>query len=219
MLRKSFHDELKDLENDVLMMGRITRQAVENAVKVVVDCDIELADEVIAIDDRVDKLNYEIEEHATEIVARQAPVAKDLRFCWTALFVALHLERMADLAVNIAKGVKRACPIGAVTPILEHLNEMGQQTLLLIDVCLKAFEEKDLGLAGKLIEMDDIVDRMHKNMFEQLSRYQGDQSMDWIGSIVLASRYLERIADHCVDIAERINYLVTGEIPDGRLSR
>lgn len=215
MLRKSFHEELSDIQNTVLTMGRITRQAIKNAIQVVVDCDIELADEVIAIDDQVDKLNYEIEEDCMGIIARQAPVAGDLRLCWTIMFIALHLERMADLAVNMAKGVKRVSPAGIVIPVTEHINEMGQQTLILVDMCLKAFEEKDLELASKLTGLDDAIDRMHKNIFNQLAEYQSNESMEWIGSILLASRYLERIADHCVDIAERIDYLVTGQIPDG----
>lgn len=214
MPRRSFQHELEDLENSVMTMGRITRQAIENAIKVVVDCDIELADEVIAIDDKVDELNYRIEEHSMAIMARQAPVAGDLRLCWTIMFIAMHLERMADLAVNMAKGVKRVCPTGTVLPVTDHINEMGQQTLVLVDLCLKAFEEQDLVLADKLIDMDDVIDRMHKNIFVQLSKYQGNESMEWIGSILLASRYLERIADHCVDIADRIDYLVTGQIPD-----
>ncbi len=215
MLRKGFHEELDDLQRNVLTMGRITRQAIENAVKVVVDCDVVLADEVIALDDKIDELNYDIEEHAMLVIARQAPVASDLRLCWTTMYIALHLERMADLCVNMAKGVKRVCPVGAVAEVIKHIDQMGQQTLVLVDTCLKAYEEKDLEIAGKLIEMDDVIDRMHKNIFEQLSKYQSNESMEWIGSILLASRYLERIADHCVDIAERINYLVTGQIPDG----
>lgn len=215
MLRKSFHEELDEIQRNVLTMGRITRQAIENAVKVVVDCDVVLADEVIAIDDKVDKLNYDIEEHTMLIIARQAPVASDLRLCWTTMYIALHLERMADLAVNMAKGVKRVCPIGVVAEVIEHMDAMGQQTLILVDTCLKAFDEKNLEIAGKLIEMDDVIDRMHKSIFDQLSKYQSNESIEWIGSILLASRYLERIADHCVDIAERINYLVTGQIPDG----
>jgi phosphate transport system protein len=216
MLRKSFHDELEELQRDVLMMGKIARQAIENAVNVVVDCDVELAEEVIDMDDRIDQLNYQIEEHAMEIIARQAPVASDLRFCWTIMFIALHLERIGDLAVNMAKGAKRSCPIdGMIAPVAKSINEMGQETLHIVDLCLQAFEQRDVELARTLTSMDDVVDRMHRNMFEQLSQYRGNESMQWIGSILLASRFLERVADHCVDISERIDYLVTGQIPDG----
>lgn len=216
MLRRTFHDDLVDLKNDVLTMGRITRQAIENAVKVVVDCDIELADEVIAIDDKIDELNHSIEEHCMELIARQAPVAKDLRLCWTIMLIAIHLERMGDLAVNLAKGAKRSCPTGeVVTPVSEHINEMGQQTLVLVDLVLKAFEENNVELAQKLNGMDDEIDRMHKTIFSRLSKYQGNESIEWIGNILLASRFLERIADHCVDIGERVDYLVTGQVPDG----
>lgn len=216
MLRRTFHEELADLRNDVLRMGRITRQAIDNAVRVVVDCDTELADEVIAIDDQIDNLNYHIEERSMEIMARQAPVARDLRLCWTIMFIAMHLERMGDLAVNLAKGAKRVCPSGEVVePVSEHINEMGQHVIVLVDTVLQAFEDGDVELAGKLSGMDDVIDRMHKNMFARLSQYQGNESMEWLGNILLASRFLERIADHCVDIAKRINYLVTGNVPDG----
>jgi len=215
MLRKSFHEELKELQDDVLTMGRITKQAIENAIKAVVDCDVELANEVIAIDDEIDDLNHRIEEQAMMIIARQAPVASDLRLCWTTMFIAIHLERMGDLAVNMAKGAKRSCPVaGTVSQVSEHINEMGQQTLILVDLCLKAFETKDINMAGKLAGMDDVIDRMHKNMFQELAKHQSNESMEWLGGILLASRFLERVADHCVDIAERINYLVTGQFPD-----
>lgn len=214
MLRKSFHEELKELQDDVLTMGRITRQAIENAIKAVVDCDVELANEVIAIDDEIDKLNHRIEEQAMLIIARQAPVASDLRLCWTTMFIAIHLERMGDLAVNMAKGAKRSCLIGGtVEQVSEHIHEMGQQTLVLVDLCLKAFETKDTKMASKLAGLDDVIDRMHKNMFQELAKHQ-NESMEWLGSILLASRFLERVADHCVDIAERINYLVTGQFTD-----
>jgi phosphate transport system protein len=197
-------------------MGRITRQAVDNAVKVVVDCDIELADEVIAIDDQIDQLNYHIEERSMEIMARQAPVARDLRLCWTIMFIAMHLERMGDLSVNLAKGAKRVCPTGEVViPVSEHINEMGQHVIVLVDTVLQAFADGNTELANKLSGMDDVIDRMHKNMFARLSQYQGNESMEWLGNILLASRFLERIADHCVDIAKRIDYLVTGQVPDG----
>ncbi|HEY3374348.1 MAG TPA: phosphate signaling complex protein PhoU [Candidatus Aquicultor sp.] len=213
MLRKTFHDELKDLTADVLAMGRVTRQAIGNAVQVVVDCDIELADEVIAIDDTIDAMNYNIEERCMELIARQAPVAKDLRLCWTTMFIALHLERMGDLAVNLAKGAKRCPKDEFAAPVSQHINEMGRETLILVDMALKAFEEKDLELASKLGGLDDKIDRMYKNIFTRLAKYQDNESVESIGSILLASRYLERIADHCVDIADRIEYLVTGHVP------
>jgi len=218
MLRKSFHEELKELQDDVLTMGRITKQAIENAIKAVVDCDVELANEVIAIDDEIDKLNHRIEEQAMLIIARQAPVASDLRLCWTTMFIAIHLERMGDLAVNMAKGAKRSCLVGGtVGQVSEHIHEMGQQTLVLVDLCLKAFETKDTKMASKLAGLDDVIDRMHKNMFQELAKHQ-NESMEWLGSILLASRFLERVADHCVDIAERINYLVTGQFPDDSIT-
>jgi phosphate transport system protein len=215
MPRKSFQEELHDLEEIVARMGKATRQAIENAVRVVVDCDVELADEVIALDDEIDRLNHEIEEHSMAIVARQAPVARDLRLCWSVLFIALHLERMADLSVNMAKGAKRFCPVEPVKELTEHLDEMGRETLVIVDACLKAFHEKDLELAAKLPEMDDPIDHMHKKIFEKIAQYKDHESMEWIGNVLLASRYLERVADHCVDIGYRIAYLVTGEIHDG----
>lgn len=215
MPRKSFHEELRDLEEVVLMMGKTTRQAIENAIKVVVDCDVELADEVIALDDEIDRLNYEIEEQSMAIIARQAPVARDLRLCWSVLFIALHLERMADLSVNMAKGAKRVCPIEPNSELTDHINEMGRETLVIVDACLRAFHDKDLELAGKLVEMDDPVDHLHKKIFEKISDCQHDGPMEWIGNVLLASRFLERIADHCVDIGYRIGYLVTGQIRDG----
>jgi phosphate transport system protein len=215
LLRKSFHEELKDIKADLLRMGSVTRNAIENAIKVMVECDLELADEVIAMDDTIDRMNYEIEEHCMEVIARQAPVARDLRLCWSIMFIALHLERMGDLAVNMAKGAKRLRMDDEQVPsVARYISDMGEQTLILDDACLQAVDEKNLELADKLSTLDDKVDAMHKKIFTELSVYQKQESVEWLGNILLASRYLERIADHCVDIAERVTYLVTGQIPD-----
>ncbi|MBE0447705.1 MAG: phosphate signaling complex protein PhoU, partial [Actinobacteria bacterium] len=184
MLRKSFHDELKDLEEVVLEMGKAARQAIENAIKVVVNCDVELADEVIALDDEIDRLNYEIEEQSMAIIARQAPVARDLRLCWSILFIALHLERMADLSVNMAKGAKRVCPTGIIPELTDHIDEMGQETLVLVDACLKSFRDKDPELAVKLAEMDDPVDHMHRKIFKKISNCRNHESIEWIGNVL-----------------------------------
>jgi phosphate transport system protein len=209
--RKTFHDELKELQKSILEMGNLTLKAIRDAVNTVVNCDLKLADSVIDLDDSIDALNIGIEENALALIARQAPVAKDLRLCFSVIFIATHLERMADLAVNIARGAKRVCPTEGVSSLLKIIAEMGNLTDELVKACLKAFKERDLQLAESLGEMDEPIDDLFKKFFKELVKYAEDESMEWFSNIVLAGRYLERIADHAVDIGERVTYLVTGQ--------
>lgn len=210
MTRKTFHEELSDLEAATGQMGELALASIKGAVKAITECDMKSADETIERDSRIDDLYHQIEEHSLAIVARQAPVASDLRLCFSVVFIAVHLERMADLAVNIAKGAKRACPMEGVAPLIKLVADMGSQTADLVEASLTAFRTRDVELAAKLPDMDEPIDKMFKNYFKELAKHPDEESLEWISTIILAGRYLERIADHAVDIGERVSYLVTG---------
>lgn len=210
MTRKTFHEELSDLEATTAQMGELALASIKGAVKAITECDMKSADETIERDYKIDDLYHQIEEHSLAIVARQAPVASDLRLCFSVVFIAVHLERMADLAVNIAKGAKRACPMEGVAPLIKLVADMGSQTANLVEASLTAFRTRDVELAAKLPDMDEPIDKMFKNYFKELAKHPDEESLEWISTIILAGRYLERIADHAVDIGERVSYLVTG---------
>ncbi|MCL5292057.1 MAG: phosphate signaling complex protein PhoU [Actinobacteria bacterium] len=214
MTRKTFHEELSELEAITSQMGELVLHSINGSIEAITACNMEAADETIERDSTIDALYHEIEEHSLAIVARQAPVASDLRLCFSVIFIAIHLERMADLAVNVAKGAKRACPMEGVAPLIKLVADMGRQTADLVEASMKAFSNRDIELAHKLPDMDEPIDRMFKAYFKELAKHPDEESLEWISTIILAGRYLERIADHAVDIGERVSYLVTGYSSD-----
>lgn len=214
-MRTSFHEELKSLRGDVLTMGELTEDAIRGSVVALVEGKTDAAEAVIAGDDRIDAMNTAIEDGCLSVMATQCPVAGDLRLVHTLMFIASHLERMADLAVNIAKMAKRVPPEGAPGQLLELISEMGDKTSLVVHEGIEVFRNKDLELASRLPEMDEPIDLMFKVFFKELAKVVSDEAaFEWAANIVLSSRYLERIADHAVDIAERVSYMVTGKPAD-----
>ncbi|MFQ5574228.1 MAG: phosphate signaling complex protein PhoU [Terriglobia bacterium] len=214
-MRKPFHSELKDLEAEIQKIGELVEEALVKSVKSIVEGDTELADQVVDGDDAIDKLTVDLEEQAMAIQARQSPVAKDLRLIYSTQFIAIHLERMGDLCLNLAAIAKRAVGAPPIPTLFTLLDKMGQLTLNLIEKSLEAFGDKDLELARKLGKMDEPIDDLFKEFFKELTRVSEDESsFDWASQMVLANRYLERIADHAVDIGERVAFVVTGEIQE-----
>lgn len=210
MTRKTFHEELSELEAVTGKMGALALLSINGAVEAITKCNMKVADEVVARDEEIDTLYHEIEEHSLAIIARQAPVASDLRLCFSVIFIAIHLERMADLAVNIAKGAKRACPMEGVTTLIDLVADMGKRTADLVEASMTAFQSRDVELAAKLPDMDEPINKMFKQYFRELTKHHDEESLEWISTIILSGRYIERIADHAVDIGERVSYLVTG---------
>lgn len=210
MTRQTFHEELAELEQETSRMGELALQSIKGAVEAITTCNMKVADQTIERDAEIDELYHAIEDHSLAIIARQAPVASDLRFCFSVVFIAVHLERMADLAVNISKGAKRACPMEGVAPLISLVAEMGTLTGELVEASMKAFVNRDVELARKLPDMDEPIDKMFKKYFKELAKHHDEEELEWISTVILSGRYLERIADHAVDIGERVSYLVTG---------
>lgn len=211
-MRKSFHEELEGLRVDVLTMGTLTEEAIRNSVQSLTGSDTGLADQVIAGDDKIDSMNLAVEDGCLSVMATQCPVAGDLRLVHTLIFIAAHYERMADLSVNIAKMTKRA-PLEQGSPeLLQLISDMGLQVGVVVHKSLEAFEHSDVEAAKGLPELDEPIDKMFKLFFKELAKVaQNEASLEWASSLVLSSRYLERIADHAVDIGERVTYMVTGK--------
>lgn len=214
-MRRTFHEELKDLKDEVVIIGQLVEKSIENAVRSLVDGDLRLAAEVIAGDDEIDRRALEAEEQCMSVVARQCPVARDLRLIFSMLFISVHLERMGDLALNMAKTTKRTSVEESQPELLELISEMGRQTQGIVHASLKAFVERDLQLARALPQLDEPIDQLFKRFFKELAKVSDvDNFFEWASNMVLASRYLERIADHAVDIGERVSYLVTGKMEE-----
>lgn len=216
-VRKYFHEELDELEEDILRMGELVIAAVKKSVKAISEVDASAADEVINGDDAIDSINLRTEEMCMHMLARQQPVAIDLRTIYSMLVIANHLERCGDLAVNIAKIAmrKRAPSILRVAEekSLQLLGEMGDRSCDIVSESIKAFAGRDLGLAERLNKQDDPIDKLYKQFLKELRNCHEEEEdlIDSVISLILASRYLERIADHAVDIGERVTYMVTGQ--------
>lgn len=210
-MREGFRRELKDLRGEVLVIMNLVTDRTRDAVSSLVDGDVEKAQRVVDGDDEIDRRCLGIEEHTIEVIATQAPVARDLRLLYSLTYMALHLERMGDLAVNIAKAAKRTADRRGPQTLYDLIQAQGNLVYRVLDAMADAFNSSDIELAAKLQDLDEPIDHLYKQFFRELGRLKEEEEIEWASSMVLASRYLERIADNAVDIGERIAYLVTGE--------
>jgi phosphate transport system protein len=211
MIRVNFHEELESAEGGLLGEGAQVRRQLERVLEALETRDMALAEEVIVEDDRVDDAYLATQTRITNLLALQAPVASDLRLVSAILHSNMHIERMGDLCVNIAKFVRNQHAYPSDSPMLARLQEMGGRAAEMLDVALSAFAQRSLELAEELPVKDNVLDRLNRGMLGDLKGYAGDeQSFEWATNLVLVARYLERFGDHAVDIGEQISFLVTG---------
>jgi phosphate transport system protein len=210
-MREMYRKELKDLKHEVVSIGGVVTEQARSAVRALVEGDTELADRVIERDDELDRRCLGIEEHSIEVMATQNPVARDLRLLHSLTYIALHMERMGDLAANIAGGAKRTAYRKGPQSLYDLISAQGSLVYRVLESSIEALETYDVELARKLPDMDEPIDQLFKQFFRELARLQDEDDIEWASNMVLAARYLERIADHAVDIGERTEYLVTGD--------
>jgi phosphate transport system protein len=211
-MRASFQEELDNVEAQLQEEGALVLRSLRGAINAVQENDRELADEVIAFDDEIDNRYVQVEEGIQVLLARQTPVASDLRLVLAMLHINLHLERMADYCVTIAKLTKLAPEVDANPRLLEGFEEMGSRAEEMIRVALDSFERRDLAGAESLVDLDELIDRANRRVVEQLLALGAEPEMREYGlRMVLVSRALERIGDHAVDIGEQTAYLLTAE--------
>jgi phosphate transport system protein len=177
--------------------------------------DVELADDVISFDDDVDRLYLHIENEIESLLARQTPVATDLRLVLAMLHVNLHLERMADYSVTIAKLTKLVADVEPDAMLLQSLQEMGERAEEMIRVALDALANRDLQAAESLVDLDELIDRSNRRFVERVVEIVAEPGLrEWVLRMVLVSRTIERIGDHAVDIGEQVAYLLTAEFKE-----
>jgi phosphate transport system protein len=211
-MRVSFQEELDRVEGMLQEEGEHVLRALRGAVNAVEERDIDLADEVIRFDDEVDRLYVEIEQGIQSLLARQTPVASDLRLVLAMIHINLHLERMADYCVTIAKLTQLAPEVDPDPRLLEGFEEMGARAEEMIRVALESFGNRDLEGAESLVQLDELIDRANRRVVEQLLALGAEPEMREYGlRMVLVSRALERIGDHAVDVGEQTAYLLTAE--------
>ncbi|HSI98280.1 MAG TPA: phosphate signaling complex protein PhoU [Gaiellaceae bacterium] len=209
-LRASFQEELRGLENALDVQAELVLRSLGGAVEALVAGDVELADEVIAFDDDIDDVYLRTEQAIEQLLARQTPVASDLRLVLAILHSNLHLERMGDLCTTIAKLTKLSVDLPSDEVLLDAFREMGQRGEEMIRVALQSLHARDAELAETLIDLDELIDRSNRRVVSRLLEL-GPESLEWGLRAIVASRCLERVGDHSVDIGEQAAFLATGE--------
>jgi phosphate transport system protein len=210
--RKRFHDELAALESEVIGLGERAMLAVAKAVEALVHKDEALARDVIEGDDALDATYLDIEQRILAMLATQTPVASDLRLVSAILHVNLHLERVGDQAVNVAKIAKVTADLPSSDTVVTHLQEMGEVACGMLATAMEAFSRRDVALAERLPEMDDPLDRLNRNMYREVAALAADsQLLEWGIRMNFVARQLERVGDHAVDVGEQVAFLLTGE--------
>jgi len=211
-MRISFQEQLDELEALLRHEGDLVLRSLRAAVEAVCSQDTELAEEVIAFDDDIDAQYFEVEQGIELLLARQTPVASDLRLVLAMLKDNLHLERMGDLCVTIAKLTKLTQGLPPDDTLLTGFREMGERAEQMIRVAVDSLESRDQELAESLLDLDELIDRANRRVVNRLLEIGGDQeTREWGLRMILVSRCLERIGDHAVDVGEQTAYLVTGE--------
>jgi len=211
-MRTTFHEELDRLEDLLRQESEAVRRSIRGAVKALEEEDLELADEIIAFDDEIDRMYLEVEEGIEVLLARQTPVAGDLRLVLAMIHVNLHLERMADYCVTVAKLVKLASGLGSDPTLVEGFREMGLRAEEMLIVAIDSFISRELEGAQRLVELDELIDRANRRFVNHVLELGSDPDLrEWGVRMIVVSRALERIGDHAVDIGEQTAYLITGE--------
>ncbi|HEU5372736.1 MAG TPA: phosphate signaling complex protein PhoU [Gaiellaceae bacterium] len=212
-MRITFTEELAQLEASLQEEGDLVLRALRSSLNALARSDDELADEVISFDDEVDRRYVAIETGVQSLLARQTPVAADLRLVFAVLRVNLHLERMADYCVTVAKLTKLMGDLDVSDGAIgRSIEDMGQRCEQMIRVAMDAFADRDAEQAEALVELDELIDRANRNAIESLlSLGDSPQEREYGLRMLVVSRCVERIGDDAVDIGEQVAYLVTGE--------
>jgi len=209
--RLGFHEALEASEQSLLAQAAGVKRLLAQVLEAVERRDSDVAAEVIAGDDEVDARYLETETQVLNLLALQAPVASDLRLVTAIIHCNIHIERMGDLCVNIAKFVKGDHPYPTDSPMVTRIGEMGARASEMLDISIQAFAQRSVELAEMLPVKDNVIDRLNRGMLDELKQYVDDDvSFEWATNLVLVARYLERFGDHCVDIAEQTAFLVSG---------
>ncbi|TQF04724.1 phosphate signaling complex protein PhoU [Kitasatospora acidiphila] len=211
-MRDTYHEELDSIGDGLVEMARLVGSAMGRATTALLDADLALAESVIAADEKVNSLHHELENRAIDLLARQQPVATDLRIVVTSLRMSADLERCGDLARHVAKVARLRYPAHAVPGDLHPIVlEMGQLAQRLVAKAGQVIATKDVEAALQLERDDDAMDELHRELFAHLIDDRWQHGIETGVDVTLIGRYYERFADHAVSVAKRVVFLVTGE--------
>ena len=214
-MRVGLQADLDALEAGFQEMGELVLRSIRAALDALRTQDVELFDEVIAFDDEVDERYLALERQVEMTLARQTPVATDLRLVLAVLHNALHLERIGDQCVTIAKLTKLSSHLGTQQTIVEGLVDMGERCAEMVQVALASFAARDVEQAQALQQLDELVDNANRQLFHDVLRHVHDaEALEWGMRQITAARCFERIGDNAVDIGEQTAFLATGRFAE-----
>lgn len=215
-IRKSFHHDLDLLRTEVVRLAGMVTESLAQATQAILDGDLEAAESIIRNDDVLDVLTLDIEERCYQLLALQQPMAGDLRALLTDLRMAYEIERSGDLVVNIVKSARRLYGVPLDPVIRGMIEQLGRKVGRLFRHAIDAYVDEDAALASALDDMDDAIDDLHSDyiqaIFEAHERRHSEVQVSV--QLALVGRYYERIADHAVNIGERVQYMLTGWVPE-----
>lgn len=211
-MRELFQQELHEVQDRLVEIAELVQQSITDAVEAFNKSDVTLAESVIARDNKIDDAVVALDELAIAIMARQAPVAKDLRIVVSTLRISASLERMGDMAEHLAQLARYRFPEKVVPKSIRPVfKEMGELDIQLAGMLVELLRTEDVAIANKIRDEDDKIDALHLSVFETVLSDSWSQETEATVDSTLASRYLERFGDHAVSIAKKMVYLSTGE--------
>jgi len=213
--RSSFHHQLDEVHHDLIRVAGRVSELIGRGTQALLDMDLQAVQGILDSDDEVDALTLDIEERCFLILARQQPMAGDMRALVTAIRLTSEIERSGDLVVNVGKAVRRLYPAPVPAPLRGLLERMSGEAMRLFRLAMDAYADGDAGLAAALDDMDDRLDQIHKDYIQAILQHCKEEGeVQQAVQLALVGRYYERIGDHAVNIGERVRYMVTGWLPE-----
>jgi phosphate transport system protein len=210
--RRSFHDELEALKKELAEMASIVDANIVRGTQAFLDGNLQALEDVIRRDAAVDELSTSIENRVYQILATQQPMASDLRFLVSLLRINHEVERTGDLMVNVAKAGQQIYPHEILPRLRGILSKMGRHTHTMFQQAIESFVNMDISKAAALEQMDDVIDDFQRDLLKELVAGSGEEETEVAVRVALVARFYERMADHAVNIGERVRFMVTGEL-------
>ncbi len=214
--RQTFHHKLDEVKTDVARLAAMVTDIIPRGTQVLLNGDMEGAKQLIEHDDELDRLTLHIEEQCYQLLVLQQPMAGDLRTIVSALRMASEIERSGDLVSNIAKTMRRIYGDELTPRIRGLIEQMSEEAARLYKAAIDAYLDDDDALAAAIDDMDDVLDGLQKDFIQAVIEAHEEDKIDLNAAVQLAliARYYERIGDHAVNMGERVQYLVTGWLPE-----
>lgn len=210
--RRVFHEELDAIRGDVIRLGALAGEAIEAATNAFLAADLTAVEKVVAQDSVLDDLTHDLEQRICLLLAQQQPMAADLRMLVTVLRVIHEIERIGDLMAKVAKAARRLYPNELEPKLRGLIDRMRDQAAAQLRLAIEAFADRDVARAAALADMDDVMDELQKELFQSIFalRSPDDSTLQLAVQMALVGRYYERAGDHAANVADRVQFMVTG---------